>query len=70
MVKDVSFSSSNLKKRQKDENISIENRIMYWGIAEYRVENRILPVVFYLDSYCVLGDIELIFCTEPLQTFI
>ena len=36
----------------------------------YRVENRILPVVFFFDSYGMHQDIEWIFCTETLQTFI
>ena len=36
----------------------------------YRVENRILPVVFFFDRYGMLQDIELIFCIEALQTFI
>ena len=36
----------------------------------YRVENRILPVVFFFDIYGMLQDNELIFCIEAILTFI
>ena len=33
-------------------------------------KNRILPVVFFFDSYSMLQDIELFFCIEARQTFV
>ena len=36
----------------------------------YRVENRILPVVFFFDNYDMLQDIEMKFCIGTVQIFI
>ena len=41
-----------------------------YNYIHYRVEHQTLPVRFFCDSYGVLQDIYLKFCTETLPTYI